>query len=175
MLKIKKSTINDARIISLLGRNTFNEAFGHLFRDENDILAYLDKTFSVSKIISSLQKEENVFWVAFWNNHPVGYAKLKLNSTSEFINSKNTCQLQKIYVLKDFLSMKIGLKLQNTLLKEARRRRFKLVWLSVWEGNGRAIRFYEKNNFKQVGNHNFDIGKEKFRFQVMVLDLDHRQ
>ena len=65
------------------------------------------------------------------NRLPVGYAKLKLNSNSEFIESKDVCQLQKIYVLKDFLSMKIGFGLQDLLLKKAKELNFNKVWLSV--------------------------------------------
>lgn len=171
MLEIKKASILDAEIIGQLGRTTFTQAFGHLFRDQNDLLEYLDRTFSVPKLKSSLNKAVNIFWIAYWNNLPVGYAKLKLFSPSEVIGLKNICQLQKIYVLRDFLSKKIGLELQNVLLTEANQKGFELIWLSVWEGNSRAIKFYEKTNYRNVGEHNFAIGKEQFKFQVMALDL----
>ena len=55
---------------------------------------------------------------------------LKLNSKSEFIESKSVCQLQKIYVLKDFLSMRIGFELQNLLLQKSKLE-FNKIWLSV--------------------------------------------
>ena len=42
-----------------------------------------------------LRKPNNIFWIAFVNRLPVGYAKLKLYSNSEFIESKDVCQLQK--------------------------------------------------------------------------------
>ena len=77
---------------------------------------YYDLTFSVQKIEDGIEKPNNIFWIAFANRLPVGYAKLKLNSNSEFIESKGVCQLQKIYVFKaDFLSMKIGFELQDAL------------------------------------------------------------
>ena len=171
MLEIRKASIDDSDVISQLGIRTFTEAFGHLFRDINDLHEYLERTFSKSKIDSSLNKEKNVFWLAFWNDLPVGYAKLKLSSLSEFVETQNICQLQKIYVIRDFLSKKIGLELQSTLLKEARSQGFEMIWLSVWKGNNRAIRFYEKNEFHKVGEHDYRIGKENFRFQVMTLNL----
>ena len=171
MLKIRKAAIKDAQVIALLGRVTFNETFGHLFRDKNDLLQYHDRTFYVSKLESSLHKKENIFWIAFRDNLPTGYAKLKLNSSSAFIDSDNICQLQKIYVLKDFLSMKIGLKLQEALLTEAQQRNYKSIWLSVLESNDRAISFYRKNDFNKIGNHHFEIGKERFNFQAMIRDF----
>ena len=172
MMKIIRAIPKDAKIISYLGRITFKESFGHLFGDQNDLLVYLEKTFSETKIYGSLQKEENVYWIAYWNDLPVGYAKLKLHSPSKFIDSVNTCQLQKIYVLKDYLSMKIGHQLQEILLQDAQLKGFETIWLSVWVGNDRAIKFYQRNHFQSVGNHLFSIGKENFEFLVMNRELN---
>lgn len=110
----------------------------------------------------------NIFWLAFADRLPVGYAKLKLNSQSEFITEKNICQLQKIYILKDFLSLKIGFELQNALLKKAKEKSFKKIWLSVFVENTRAINFYSNTGFNPVGKHYFQIGKGNFEFIAMV-------
>ncbi|MGB5821131.1 MAG: GNAT family N-acetyltransferase, partial [Saonia sp.] len=108
-----------------------------------------------------------VYWIAFVNELPIGYAKLKLNSRLEFIKGENVSQLQKIYVLKDFLSMKIGFELQQKLLEKARENKSETIWLSVLESNSRALNFYGKNGFATIGNHNFQIGKKNFRFKAM--------
>ena len=170
-LVIRKAGKSDAVYISLLGRITFTETFGHYFRDINDLLNYYDTTFSVEKIENSIQKTNNCYWIAFVDRLPVGYAKLKLNSKSRFINEDNVCQLQKIYVLKDFLSMKIGFKLQNELLSSAKKLGNDTIWLSVLKSNERAINFYKKNNFLKIGNHDFQIGKENFEFIAMSKKL----
>ena len=161
-----------AAYISLLGRVTFTETFGHLFRDKQDLTNYYENTFSVKKIKTSISKPNNIFWLAFVNDLPVGYAKLKLNSTSKVIShSEKVCQLQKIYVLKDFLSMKIGFELQNQLLKKAKELGFEYIWLSVLNNNIRAINFYKKLKFNEVGCHDFQIGKENFEFVAMCKEL----
>lgn len=168
---VRRAHIKDATYIALLGRFTFTETFGHLFSDQNDLLSYYNRTFSVEKIEKSIEKQTNLFWIAFVNRLPVGYSKLKLSSTSEFIHSKKVCQLQKIYVLKDFLSMKIGLKLQDLLLEKATKMGNKKIWLSVLNSNDRAINFYLKNGFTNIGTHDFQIGKESFDFNVMSKNL----
>ncbi len=172
MILIRKAKAEDAPVIALLGRTTFRESFGHLFSDPNDLLVYFDKTFEVAKIKMSLKKESNVYWLAFYNELPVGYAKLKLNSPSAFLADEPACQLQKIYVLKDFLSKKIGHQLQSLLLEEAREKEFQTIWLSVYVENPRAIAFYERNGFKHIGFHNFQIGKEDFKFSAMAKKLN---
>lgn len=170
-VEIRKANSTDAQFIALLGRITFTETFGHLFRDNNDLIDYYDKTFSPEKIENGIRKSTNVFWIAFVNDLPVGYAKLKLNSPSEYISDSKTAQLQKIYVLKDFHSHKIGYDLQNLLLAEAARLGNEKIWLSVLKQNVKAIDFYNKTGFYSIGNTHFSIGKEKFEFNVMVKDL----
>ena len=170
-LEIRLAKKEDAQFIALLGRTTFTETFGHFFRDQKDLIDYYNLTFSVQKIEDGIEKPNNLFWIAFANRLPVGYAKLKLHSNSEFIESKGACQLQKIYVLKDFLSMNIGLELQRSLLEKAKELRFTEIWLSVLNSNERAIRFYEKSGFEEVGNHDFQIGKENFEFVAVGRQL----
>ena len=170
-LEIRLAREEDAQFIALLGRITFTETFGHFFRDQNDLIDYYNYTFSVQKIEDGMKKQNNIFWIAFVNQLPVGYAKLKLNSKSEFIDSKDVCQLQKIYVLKDFLSKRIGFELQGSLLKKAKELGFSKVWLSVLNSNERAINFYKKTGFEKIGNHDFQIGKENFEFTAMVKTM----
>ena len=134
-IEIREAKITDAEFIALLGRVTFTETFGHLFRNQNELLDYYSKTFSVKKIKKSLTKSNTYYWIAFVNELPVGYSKLKLNSPSEFIDCKNASQLQKIYVLKDFLPMKIGLELQNILIDKAKNKQRTFIWLSVLYSN----------------------------------------
>jgi len=150
-LVIRKAKLEDAAFISLLARVTFAETFGQYFRDNQDLLDYHDKTFGVSKIRTSLKKDNNVFWIAFFDELPVGYAKLKKISKSDFINSDSVSQLQKIYVLKDFLSKKIGHKMQAEMFEETIKLGNKFMWLSVLKSNERAISFYNKNGFMEIG------------------------
>jgi len=171
-LIIREASTADAEYIALLGRITFAETFGHFFRDQNDLQEYFEKTFSVKKIRSSIQKSNNVFWIAYMDELPVGYAKLKIHYPSEFVPSKQTAQLQKIYVLKDFLAKKIGFKLQDVLLEKAAISGSEAIWLSVLDSNESAINFYSKNGFTPVGDQNFQIGQEHFEFIVMAKSLN---
>ena len=170
-IEIRLARKEHARFIALLGRTTFTETFGHFFRNQQDLIDYYNSTFSVQKIEAGIEEPNNLFWIAFANRLPVGHAKLKLHSNSGFVDSKEVCQLQKIYVLKDFLSMKIGLGLQDALLEKAKELNFTQIWLSVLNSNERAIRFYEKSGFEQVGNHDFQIGRENFEFIAMNKEL----
>lgn len=171
-IEIRIANKDDAGLIALLGRITFTETFGHFFNEEQDLLDYYESTFSVDKIENSFSKPNNIYWITFVDRLAVGYAKLKLNSKSDFISESNVCQLQKIYVLKNFLSMKIGFELQNLPIKKAKEKGFSEIWLSVLNSNERAVNFYKKNGFKKIGNHDFQIGRENFDFIAMSKQLE---
>ncbi len=170
-LEIRIATQDDATPISHLGKITFTETFGHLFRNPNDLHQYLETTFSETKIKASLCKATNVFWLAFIDGQAVGYSKLKLNSPTSFVETTVICQLQKIYVLKEFISLKIGRELQKQLLLKAKELDYEYIWLSVLNSNERAIQFYKKNGFDIIGNHDFTIGEEHFDFFAMGKKL----
>nr|WP_299341884.1 GNAT family N-acetyltransferase [Allomuricauda sp.] len=171
MEQIRLAKKEDAISIALLGRVTFTQTFRRFFSDFEGLNNYLDATFAVEKIERGLEKENNVYWVAFVNRLPVGYAKLKLDSPSNFVPYENVGQLQKIYVLQDFLSLKIGKRLQDALLEKAKASGCEHIWLSVYKENQRALRFYEKNDFKIVGEHQFSIGNDTFDFEAMSKRL----
>jgi len=170
-IHIRSARQNDAAIIALLGRITFGETFGHLFPIREELEAYYERTFNVSKIGESLRKPTNQFWIATVNELPVGYAKLKLDSPTPFLKSEAICQLQKIYVLKEFLGLKIGRGLQTVLLKKAKALKYHIIWLSVFHSNDRAIQFYQKNDFDTIGQHDFQIGSQRFTFNAMAKSL----
>ena len=70
-------------------------------------------------------------------------------------------------MLNDFLNKKIGHELLNVVFDEIKTIRSKHLWLSVYVDNLKAIRFYEKYNFKIIGKHTFGILKQSFEFYVM--------
>jgi len=104
---IRKATSNDVVHLALLTRITFREAFGHLFLDDQNLIDYFDKSFSVDGLIDKIIDSNNIYWLAFSGRLPVGYAKLIKNSPSKFIKDSNVSELQRIYVLRDFLNQKI--------------------------------------------------------------------
>ena len=110
----------DTAVVALLGRITFGETFGHLFRDhQDDLRDYLDRTFDVAKIERSLGTPENAYWLAFSAGLPVGYAKLKRPSTPPMMAGQHAAQLQKIYVLHQVLGQRIGRALLGQAMCEA--------------------------------------------------------
>jgi GNAT superfamily N-acetyltransferase len=45
------------------------------------------------------------------------------------------------------------------------------LWLGVWERNARAIAFYRKCGFVDVGSHHFFVGEDRQTDRVLVARL----
>lgn len=170
--KISRACVDDAEIISLLGRLTFVETFGYLFNNHKDDLdEYLDQTFNVCKITASLKKEENTLWLARWDGLPIGYAKFKNGSTTAVLPKRNVGQLQKIYVLRQFLFRGAGALLLKEVLAHAESREALTVWLAVLAANTTAIGFYEKHGFNRTAPDSYSIGAQTFKFTLMSRSI----
>ncbi|WP_229720468.1 GNAT family N-acetyltransferase [Winogradskyella helgolandensis] len=171
MITIKQAEKNDYEILALLGRTTWKETFAALFRRKEDAKNYADHNFSISMVKSFLKNPNAHFWIAYVNEFPVGYAKIEMHTDSEFVKGKNTCKLHNFYVLNDFHSMKIGLKLWNKILEKVKEQKCDNMWLSVLHTNDKAIQFYKENNFNRVANYDFEIGIDSFLMHIMVREF----
>jgi diamine N-acetyltransferase len=83
---------------------------------------------------------------------------------------KSAAQLQKIYVLREFIGRKIGAALLGRVLPEAAVRA-PVLWLDVLRENTHALRFYETHGFCVIGEDTHTIGAQTFAFDLMARDL----
>lgn len=174
VVETRRAQVTDAAVVALLGRLTFRETFGHLFKShDGDLAAYLDRTFAAAKIASSIKKPENRFWLTSLNGLPVGYAKQKCPSPNALIDDPAPAQLQKIYVLAEFVGHRIGSALMAEVMSAAAKAGIKLMWLTVLDTNARAIRFYEHSGWTDAGSMEFNIGAQCFSFRVFKTGISN--
>lgn len=132
MIQIKKAKVSDSTIIAILGRITYTESHGKFIENKKDLISYNNKAFSIKQIESEIIDTKNIFYLAFIDDFPVGYAKIVKNAQSEHVNAVNICRLERVYVLNEFLKMKIGSKLLKTVLKKASELLFDEIWLTTY-------------------------------------------
>jgi len=162
MIKIQKAKIEDLEIIALLGRLTWAESHGQYIDDKNDIPKYLNENFSISKTNQNINDPNIHYSIIYVDDLPAGYAKIVVNKPQENIESRNSCQLERIFILDEFIPLKIGQKLMSFVEKQAKELLLDTIWLTVYIKNNRAIRFYERNDFKNVGELNFSVNEKLY-------------
>jgi len=165
-ISVRKAKLDEAWAISETGGQSFRDTFAWQFKHVlKELDAYVEKTYAREKIVSGLENENNVFWLAFADEKPIGFAKLK--KQSGYAGKEGFSQLQKIYVLHEYLGTGAGKMLYQVLEKEWQSLNSKFLWLLVEIHNERAIRFYEKQGYLKKKRTEFVIGSQTFVFELM--------
>jgi diamine N-acetyltransferase len=92
-------------------------------------------------------------------NEPVAYSKIIFNSTYYHISIPEITKLERLYILKEYLDLKLGSILFNFNVNLSKQNNQKGMWLFVWEKNQRAINFYIKNGFETIGLYDFKLSE----------------
>jgi ribosomal protein S18 acetylase RimI-like enzyme len=169
-IQIRYAAAADAALLAELGAKTFYETFASENTPEN-MADYLASAFSPSKQAAELADPAGCFLIAESGGIPAGYARLRTGEAPPEIGDPGAIELQRIYVLRDWQGHKVGAALIQACLNEATAKGHATIWLGVWEHNPRAIAFYQKWGFEQVGAHVFQLGDDPQTDLVMRRSL----
>lgn len=158
-MNIRYGTTADAIMLSELGARTFYETFAKDNTAEN-MSAYLKASFSPDIQFVELSAVNNIFLIAEVENTPVGFAQLVLNSREGTLNGVRPMEIRRIYAVQEYLGKGVGSELMSACIQEARQKGCDSIWLGVWEKNQRAIAFYKKWAFQEVGTYIFQLGDD---------------
>ncbi|APG64170.1 hypothetical protein LPB136_01770 [Tenacibaculum todarodis] len=170
-MNFKLATSSNAEVIALLGRITYTESHGHFIDDQKDLLAYCTNAFSIKKTKEELEDKNNLFHIIYVDNLPVGYSKIILNTPFEDKTENSSCRLERIYILNHFLSMKLGQPFLDFIIEKAKEKKASSMWLSVYIKNERGIKFYDRNEFKSIGEFNFLVNGKKYENFVLSKEI----
>jgi diamine N-acetyltransferase len=159
-LEIVKAGPANVEQLQNISINTFTQAFAHN-NDAVSMQQYMDAAFSIEKLGDELKNPASHFYFGRINGEVCSYLKLNYAEAQNDIKDPQSLEVERIYVLKEFYGNNVGQQLLDFAFEIARRENYKYVWLGVWDGNPRAIRFYEKNGFKAFSTHAFWLGTEK--------------
>jgi diamine N-acetyltransferase len=158
---IRSATPGDAKPLTDLAYATFWDAFAHHPKNApDDLNHYMRQAFSFEQITAELGDENSVFLIAEIDGKAAGYAKLIIGSVEDGITAERPVELNRLYSHQEYLGKGVGQNLMDACFERARKHGHDVMWLGVWEYNPRAQRFYEKNGFRVVGRHTFQLGSD---------------
>ena len=160
-IKIREATTDDAKALTDLAYTTFWDAFAHHPKNApDDLNHYMRQAFSLEQISAELEDDKSIFLIAEIEGEPAGYAKIIVGSIEEGVTAERPIELNRLYSHQQFLGKGIGQALMDACFERAKADGHDVMWLGVWEFNPRAQRFYEKNGFRVVGSHVFQLGED---------------
>lgn len=172
VLTIRQASPADARILTDLAYTTFWDAFAHHPKNApDDLNYYMRQAFNVDQITAELADDKSIFLIAEIGGEAAGYAKIVLDNIEPGITAARPVELSRLYAHQQFLGKGVGQALMDACFERARDENRDVMWLGVWEHNPRAQRFYEKNGFRLVGSHVFQLGKDAQTDLLMQKEL----
>jgi ribosomal protein S18 acetylase RimI-like enzyme len=165
MVAIRRASAQDAHRLSTFARRMFHETFAAQ-NTSDDMDLYLSSAFNDARQLAEIEDPDGITLLAEHGGTLVGYAQLHMSDVPGCVPDRESIELVRFYV--DLAHQGRGLAhtlMQAALAAAGQRRR--TVWLGVWERNARAIAFYGKWGFADVGDHVFVLGTDRQTDRIM--------
>ncbi len=131
------------------------------------ISRYVLSEFTPERFSACLASKTDSVFVAEVNGNLLGYALLRVGASCHE-RVRCTIELSTLYVQEHFVGKGVGSALLAEVEAFAARRANAPPWLTVNAKNGRAIAFYERHGYTQVGVTQFWLGDESHENHVLV-------
>ncbi len=131
--------------------------------DGPDIVAHCENRHSVAVYAAWLADPSVVIWIAETiRRNAVGYLVLMPATLPDDAPHPDDLEVQRIYVLSRYHGTGIGHALMTRATEESARRGARQVVLGVLKRNTRAVAFYRRQGFREVGTRVFQVGSARF-------------
>lgn len=160
---IRRATPRDAAALADLGARTFRDTFAADNRPE-DLDAYIAATYSDELQRREIEDRDCITLLVHEGDLLIGFAQVRRSA-----ERWGSVEIVRFYVDRGWHGRGIAPRLMGEAYAAARELGGSDVWLGVWERNSRAIAFYAKCGFVDVGSHPFFVGSDLQTDRIMVL------
>lgn len=167
---IRRGTLQDLYLLADLSVQTFREAFESFYSTEN-FDAFLQGAFNPEKLKGELEDPNCTFLFAEAEGETLGYALVRQGAAEPCVHGCDPIELVRIYVLQKAVGQGLGPALMEACIQVAKEKGAGTLWLGVWEHNPRALAFYARCGFVDVGFHHFNVGSQVDVDRILVKDL----
>jgi GNAT superfamily N-acetyltransferase len=166
----RRATLADAEALSSFARRTFAETFGP-HNDPRDMAVYAERAFTPSAQGAELADASRVCLVGERDGAIVAYALLHDGASPPAVAGSRPLEIERFYVDARWHGAGVSGAMMDRVVDTARSLGCETLWLGVWERNPRAIRFYARRGFLDVGSQGFQLGTDLQTDRVMMRDL----
>jgi ribosomal protein S18 acetylase RimI-like enzyme len=156
-VRLRRGTLDDAAWLAAFRARTFREAYAHLMSAE-EIAQYGGRAFHEAVQREELVRPGSVVLMAVEDDERLGFCWLHADPVDEVpscVTGPGAVNLARLYVEPTRQSQGIGARLVEGAIAEARGLGGEMLWLQVWEKNPRAVAFYRRMGFTEIGRAGF--------------------
>ena len=170
-LVIRRARPADVDGFSAFGRRVATETFAAQ-NDPQDFAMYLAATFGPVQQAAEIADPAGAVLLAEAAGELAGYVYVRAAPVPEGVEGEHPVEIARLYVAGAWHGRGVARALMAAAAAEAQRRGARTLWLGVWERNPRAIAFYAKCGFRDVGSHVFMIGTDAQTDRLMAAPVE---
>jgi ribosomal protein S18 acetylase RimI-like enzyme len=170
MLYIRQADRSDAKRLSLLAETSFRLAFAASNTAE-DMDTHCRNSYSEVTQSAEIANPQMLTLLVEDDLQLAAYAQLRFDHVPECVTDKHAAEIQRFYVGEAWHGKGVAQSLMSACIDAILERGKKSAWLGVWEHNPRAIKFYQKFGFVEVGEHVFTVGNDPQRDIILSKPL----
>jgi ribosomal protein S18 acetylase RimI-like enzyme len=165
----RDATADDAAAVADFARATWLATFGQLPYPPHDLAAYLAKAYGEAIQREEIADPELRYRLALRDGAIVGYCMM--GGLAMPVDDPNGVELHRLYVAEEMKGAGVAAALMDDCIAWARARDASAIYLSVWENNERAQRFYRRHGFDDFSEWKFMVGDTADRDLIWRLAL----
>jgi ribosomal protein S18 acetylase RimI-like enzyme len=172
-ISLRAAGVDDAAALATVGSATFLESFAGIL-EGGSILMHCQRQHSAETYRKYLAQPETRAWLAVVppGDAPIGYAMLTEPDLPLPDLTGEDIELKRIYVFSRYQRAGAGRMLFEQCLEAARAAGKRRLLLGVHAENMRALGFYRRQGFEQVGVRTFRIGEMVYDDLVLGRAID---
>lgn len=173
MLRLRRARPADANALAALAEATFRATFAAVNTVE-DMERHCRDAYGEAIQGQEIASPERATLLVQYEQRLVAYAQMRWGNPPACVAAVAPGEIQRLYVVADFHGKGVAHDLMRACLAEMEARGTDVVWLGVWERNPKAMAFYRKFGFREVGEHVFQLGADAQRDIVMARAVADR-
>lgn len=170
-ITIRAAVERDAAALARLAEHTFRAAF-ETMNSAEDMDSYCASAFGEALQRREILDPQKATYLAAQSGDLVGYGQLHWQPPPVAVEARRPVELKRLYVDPGWHGRGVAQALTDALFADARRGDADGMWLGVWEHNPRAIAFYRKSGFEEIGDQVFQLGSDPQRDLLLMRPID---
>jgi GNAT superfamily N-acetyltransferase len=170
-LLIRPATVDDLDLLCRLGAATFRETY-RTISDPREVDEYADEHFTAARVAAWFSRPDARTLLAFVGESPVGYAHVRSARVPACVGDRKAVELSRLYLLASAQGAGVGGALIEAALAAIAALGGETVWLGAYDRNVKALAFYARRGFVQVGTHEFEFGGQIYADPVLTRPVD---
>ena len=167
---IRHATAADTAALSELATTAFRDTYS-LIDDPQDIEDHIAEYFPVDILAAQIRDPASTFLLLESPDGLIGYAQLKRSPAPPCVAGPAPLELARLYLRRQKIGKGLGARLMRAVHAEARDMGYRTLWLGVYDRNLRAIAFYKKCGFVEVGHKRFKFGRQWVSDPIMAMPV----